>query len=217
MINTVSEVKILVVDDQPEVVDELSEFLQSSGYCCVPCLSSSQAIECFAADPAIGLVLCDLHMPECDGVELFRALKVIAGPHRLFEAIMLTGGDDKQDLIRALREGFADYYQKPVNLNELLEGVQRQEAALQQRQQSFQHLGDLNQKLQFLADSIDDLYQDLEKAAAWVRIAVLPMLKSRLPTTAFRAFSRNSHLANLKWRAWSAKARPTTRSPASWA
>ncbi|MBM3106527.1 response regulator transcription factor [Pseudomonas sp. V1] len=164
MINTVSEVKILVVDDQPEVVDELSEFLQSSGYCCVPCLSSSQAIECFAADPAIGLVLCDLHMPECDGVELFRALKVIAGPHRLFEAIMLTGGDDKQDLIRALREGFADYYQKPVNLNELLEGVQRQEAALQQRQQSFQHLGDLNQKLQFLADSIDDLYQDLEKA-----------------------------------------------------
>ena len=164
MNKTVSEVKVLVVDDQPLIVEELCEFLESSGYRCVPCQSSSQAIELFAGDPAIGVVLCDLHMPQYDGVELVRALKVIAGNQRIFEAIMLTGRADKQDVIRALREGFADYYQKPVDLNELLEGVQRQELALQERQRNFQNLGDLNQKLQFLADSIDDLYQDLDKA-----------------------------------------------------
>ncbi|HWD33389.1 MAG TPA: response regulator transcription factor [Pseudomonas sp.] len=164
MNNTVSEVKVLVVDDQPLIVEELCEFLQSSGYCCVPCHSSTQAIESFAADNAIGLVLCDLHMPECDGIELFRALKVIAGQQRIFEAIMLTGRAVKQDVIRALREGFSDYYQKPVDLHELLEGIQRQEAALLERQKNFHDLGNLNQKLQFLADSIDDLYQDLEKA-----------------------------------------------------
>ncbi|MBH3427517.1 response regulator transcription factor [Pseudomonas alkylphenolica] len=164
MNKTVKTVKVLVVDDQPLIVEELCEFLESHDYCCIPCHSSAQAIDSFAADPAINLVLCDLHMPQYDGVELVRALKVIAGHQRMFEAIMLTGRADKQDVIRALREGFADYYQKPVDLNELLEGVQRQEAALQERQQSFQHLGDLNQKLQFLADSIDDLYQDLDKA-----------------------------------------------------
>ena len=49
-------IKILVVDDQPLIVEELCEFLESSGYRCVPCESSREAIECFNADPEIGLV-----------------------------------------------------------------------------------------------------------------------------------------------------------------
>ncbi|WP_267967213.1 MULTISPECIES: response regulator [unclassified Pseudomonas] len=161
---SVSEVKVLVVDDQPVIVEELCEFLESEGYRCVPAHSTGQAIDCFKADETIGLILCDLHMPERDGIELVRTLKQIAGPQRMFEAIMLTGRADKQDVIRALREGFADYYQKPMDLDELLEGVRRQEAALLERRRNFRELGSLNQRLQELAESIDDLYQDLEKA-----------------------------------------------------
>ncbi|PWB29770.1 DNA-binding response regulator [Pseudomonas sp. SDI] len=161
---SVSPVKVLVVDDQPLIVEELCEFLESSGYRCVPCQSTAQALTHFADDPAIGLVVCDLHMPERDGIELVRALKACAGQLRAFEAIMLTGRADKQDVIKALREGFADYYQKPVELEELLEGLQRQELVLQERQKSLNHLGHLNEKLQHLAASIDDLYQDLDKA-----------------------------------------------------
>lgn len=161
---SVSEVKVLVVDDQPVIVEELCEFLESEGYRCVPAHSTGQAIDCFKADETIGLILCDLHMPERDGIELVRTLKQNAGPQRMFEAIMLTGRADKQDVIRALREGFADYYQKPMDLDELLEGVRRQEAALLERRRNFRELGSLNQRLQELAESIDDLYQDLEKA-----------------------------------------------------
>lgn len=161
---SVSEVKVLVVDDQPVIVEELCEFLESEGYRCVPAHSTGQAIDCYKADETIGLILCDLHMPERDGIELVRTLKQIAGPQRMFEAIMLTGRADKQDVIRALREGFADYYQKPMELDELLEGVRRQEAALLERRRNFRELGSLNQRLQELAESIDDLYQDLEKA-----------------------------------------------------
>lgn len=161
---SVSEVKVLVVDDQPVIVEELCEFLESEGYRCVPAHSTGQAIDCFKADETIGLILCDLHMPERDGIELVRTLKQDAGPQRMFEAIMLTGRADKQDVIRALREGFADYYQKPMDLDELLEGVRRQEAALLERRRNFRELGSLNQRLQELAESIDDLYQDLEKA-----------------------------------------------------
>ena len=157
-----SAVKILVVDDQPLVVEELCEFLQGSGYRCVPCESGRQAIERFQDDLEIGLVLCDLHMPDKNGIELVQALQVLAGKHRAFEAIMLTGRADKQDVIKALRAGFADYYQKPIDLDELLEGVQRQEVALQERQKSVQ-LGHLDQKLQYLSESIDDLYQDLDR------------------------------------------------------
>lgn len=157
-----SAVKVLVVDDQPLIVEELCEFLESSGYRCVPCESSEQAIVRFGEDADIGLVLCDLHMPGLDGIQLVQELQRIAGKHRAFEAIMLTGRADKQDVIKALRAGIADYYQKPIDLDELLEGLQRQEVALQERQKSVQ-LGHLTQKLQDLSESIDDLYQDLDK------------------------------------------------------
>jgi DNA-binding NarL/FixJ family response regulator len=157
-----SAVKVLVVDDQPLVVEELCEFLENNGYRCVPCESSHQAIERFNEDDDIGLVLCDLHMPGRDGIQLVQELRRLSGKHRAFEAIMLTGRADKQDVIKALRAGFADYYQKPIELGELLEGVQRQEVALQEQHKTLQ-LGHLNQKLQYLSESIDDLYQDLDK------------------------------------------------------
>jgi len=101
-------------------------------------------------------------MPEMDGIELVQALQRLAGKQRAFESIMLTGRADKQDVIKALRAGIADYYQKPINLPELLEGLQRQEAVLQERHKSLE-LGHLNQKLQYLSASIDDLYHDLDK------------------------------------------------------
>jgi DNA-binding NarL/FixJ family response regulator len=145
------------------IVEELSEFLEGSGYRCVPCNASDEALDRFREDSTIGIVLCDLDMPGMNGIELVQAMKQIAGKTRLFEAIMLTGRAEKQDVIKALRAGIADYYQKPVDLNEVLEGVQRQEAALQERQKNFQQLGHLNEKLQYLAASIDDLYQDLDK------------------------------------------------------
>ncbi|TFY85699.1 DNA-binding response regulator [Pseudomonas kairouanensis] len=157
-----SAVKVLVVDDQPLIVEELCEFLESSGYRCVPCESSRYALQRFSEDTEIGLVLCDLHMPDMDGIELVQAMQKIAGKQRAFEAIMLTGRADKQDVIKALRAGISDYYQKPINLDELLEGLQRQEAALEERQKELQ-LGHLNQKLQYLSESINDLYQDLDK------------------------------------------------------
>ncbi|ERO62606.1 response regulator transcription factor [Pseudomonas piscis] len=157
-----SQMKVLVVDDQPLIVEELCEFLEGSGYRCVPCQSSRDAVDSFARDPEIALVLFDLHMPDLDGIELVQELQRIAGKHRVFEAIMLTGQSDKQDVIKALRVGVADYYQKPIDLAELLEGLRRQEAALQEQQKNL-HLGQLNQKLQFLSESIDDLYQDLDK------------------------------------------------------
>lgn len=130
------QMKVLVVDDQPLIVEELCEFLESSGYRCVPCESSPEAIERFSEDAEISLVLCDLHMPGLDGIQLVQELQRIAGKQRVFEAIMLTGRAEKQDVIKALRAGIADYYQKPINLDELLEGLQRQEVALQERQKT---------------------------------------------------------------------------------
>ncbi|MEX3775327.1 response regulator transcription factor [Pseudomonas sp. MYb118] len=162
MNKSVSPVKVLVVDDQPMIVEMVCEFLEGSGYRCVPCESSHEAVERFTEDAEVGLVLCDLHMPGLDGIELVQELQRRSGKHRAFEAIMLTGRAEKQDVIKALRVGIADYYQKPINLGEMLEGVQRREVALRERQKNVQ-LGKLSQKLQYLSASINDLYQDLDQ------------------------------------------------------
>lgn len=179
-----SPIKILIVDDQPLIVEELCEFLESSGYRCVPCESSRCAINAFEADPDISLVLCDLHMPDMNGIELTQQLQALAGKQRIFESILLTGRADKQDVIKALRVGIADYYQKPVDLTELLEGIQRQVAVVQEWQKT-EKLGHLNQKLQYLAESIDDLYQDMESVRR----------PPQAPEHATQAFDQNA-LAN---------------------
>ncbi|MFJ4143499.1 response regulator [Pseudomonas sp. NPDC089734] len=158
-----STVKVLIVDDQPLIVEELNDFLKTNGYHCICCHSGPEAIEQFRHDDSIGLVLCDLDMPGMNGIEMVEAMKIIGGKKHLFEAIMLTGQAEKKDVIKALRAGIADYYQKPVDLEELLQGVQAQELALQERQKNLQQLGLLNEKLQYLAASIDDLYKNLDK------------------------------------------------------
>ncbi|KPW62234.1 response regulator transcription factor [Pseudomonas cannabina] len=161
-VNTLPITKVLVVDDQPLVVEELSEYLESNDFHCVRCHSSLEAIEQFSHDSSIGIVLCDLEMPGMNGIEMVEAMKQIGGKTHLFEAIMLTGRAEKKDVIKALRAGIADYYQKPVDLQDLLEGVKLQLIALDERQKNRKQLGLLNEKLQHLAASIDDLYQNLD-------------------------------------------------------
>ncbi|RMQ48650.1 LuxR family DNA binding response regulator [Pseudomonas cichorii] len=161
--NKYSAVKVLVVDDQPLIVEELSDFLENNSYHCIPCHSGAEALEQFRNDESIGIVLCDLDMPGMNGIEMVETMKRVGGKQHLFEAIMLTGLAEKKDVIKALRAGIADYYQKPVDLDELLLGIQTQELALQERQKNLQQLGLLNEKLQYLAASIDDLYKNLDK------------------------------------------------------
>jgi DNA-binding NarL/FixJ family response regulator len=162
-VNKSSAVKVLIVDVEPLAVQALAGCLQSSGFECIACHSSSEALVQFRADPDIGIVICDQDLPEMNGIELVETLKRTTDRMRAFEAIILTRRAGKQDVIKALRAGVADYFQKPVNLDALLEGVQRQEATLLERQKSFRRLSELNDRLRFLAASIEDLYQDLDR------------------------------------------------------
>ncbi|WP_183130981.1 response regulator, partial [Pseudomonas coronafaciens] len=73
-VNTLPVTKVLVVDDQPLVVEELSEYLESHDFQCVRCHSSLEAIEQFSHDSSIGIVLCDLEMPGMNGIEMVEAM-----------------------------------------------------------------------------------------------------------------------------------------------
>ena len=119
-----SAVKVLVVDDQPLIVEELCEFLESSGYRCVPCESSQQAVQRFSDDPQIGLVLCDLHMPDMDGIEL---VTLVRRDNRLrsLPVMVVSYKDREEDRRRGLDAG-ADYYLAKASFHDeaLLDAVQ---------------------------------------------------------------------------------------------
>ncbi|AOE87648.1 response regulator transcription factor [Pseudomonas sp. TCU-HL1] len=154
---------LLVVDDEDTLVVELQEFLENCGYRCIGCTSSRDALQRFREDASIGIVLCDLHMPELDGITLVQELERLSTPAHAFEAIIFTGQAEPRDVIEAMRAGVADYYQKPIDPEQVLRAVRRLEERLHQRQQDNLELSLLNNKLRTLSESIDELYQDINK------------------------------------------------------
>jgi DNA-binding NarL/FixJ family response regulator len=156
-------VKLLIVDDEPDIVDELSEFLTGCDYSCTGSHSAIEACERFRNDPQIGIVLCDLNMPGMNGIQLVQELERIADFERPFEAIIFTGQTESRDVIEAMRAGVSDYFQKPVDMDALLQTIRRLELNLKERAGDYHQLGQLNDKLQSLAESIDTLYQSIHK------------------------------------------------------
>lgn len=154
---------LLVVDDEEAVVAELQEFLENCGYRCIGCCSSLEALKRFREDTSIGIVLCDLHMPELSGIALVQELQRLSSVPRVFEAIIFTGQAEPRDVIEAMRAGVADYYQKPIDPEQVLRAVRWLEERLRQRNQDKLEVAQLTNKLRTLSESIDELYHDINK------------------------------------------------------
>lgn len=157
-----SKTSILVVDDEPLVVEEICEFLETNGFRCIPCNNSRQAIDRFNNDHTINLVLCDLVMPEYDGIELIQQLKINSEKNRVFNAVLTSAHGEKEDVIRALREGFSDYHQKPINPYALLETLKKIEENQKEIAPHNLNTGDLSKRLQDLAIVVNDIYSHIE-------------------------------------------------------
>lgn len=122
--------KILIVDDEPFIVEELVEFFDNAGLSCIGCTSSSEAIRIFHEDEHISLVLSDYRMPEVNGIQLIEMLSRSKRKERVLGSILFTGDADKEDIVAALRAGISDYYSKPLDLELLLSGVKRLQSSL---------------------------------------------------------------------------------------
>ncbi|MDY7219528.1 response regulator transcription factor [Denitrificimonas sp. JX-1] len=120
-----STVALLIVDDEPDITDELSEFFLLHGFDCFSTNNSQEAIALFHQHPSIGIILTDLHMPVLNGIELIAQLKKEQPLDRSFEAILFTARSEKDDIIRALRTGFTDFYPKPLDFNNVLTAVKQ--------------------------------------------------------------------------------------------
>jgi two-component system, OmpR family, KDP operon response regulator KdpE len=113
--------RILVVDDEAQIVRVLRAALQSNGYEIFTASNGVEALKTFLeANPS--LVITDLAMPEMDGVELTREIRQRATT----PIIVVSVRNQELEKIRALDEGADDYITKPFGIQELLARVRVQ-------------------------------------------------------------------------------------------
>jgi DNA-binding response OmpR family regulator len=111
--------KILIVDDEPEIVEILADLLEQKGYDIAKAYSQAEArIQIKEFNPS--LILLDIKLPDGDGVTF---LKEIKGNSAEIDVIMITGMADRDIALQALSNGAADYITKPIDLNYLINSV----------------------------------------------------------------------------------------------
>ncbi len=110
-----TEPRILVVDDDKALADNLVEFLTKLGYQSFPAYNGKEGFAKFEqAD--FPVVITDLKMPEMDGMELLAEMKKI---DKDVIVIILTGFGTIDSAVQAIKDGAYDYITKPLKFEEI--------------------------------------------------------------------------------------------------
>jgi CheY-like chemotaxis protein len=169
--------KILIVDDNPANLDLLQDILRPAGYQTFFAASGEKALE-VAASVVPDLILLDVMMPDMDGFETCRRIK-LQDALRDIPLIFITAGTDLKDLVRGFDAGSVDYITKPVKRPEVLTRVathlqirvlikQQQEhlVALERAKRELQELVELKDKfLSNLGREVGQALRDLSAAS----------------------------------------------------
>ena len=202
--------RALVVDDDEQICQLLSEALQSWGFCAKAVSSPLEVHDILQEEDSFELVFLDVYMPELSGLKLISEVRRISPASKI---LVVTGHADKETVVRSLRGGAFDFIEKPFDLEFLRHTVQRAleiHQAEQQRkrdrqelqksredlfrktrqlQKSNQKLQDANTALSVLARNIERSREESEQEIVrCLRILVQP-LKEELD--AAKQLSRN--------------------------
>ena len=109
--------KILVVDDDKEIVELLSIYVHNEGYEAVKAYDGKEALSKIRTIPDIELLILDIMMPEMDGMQVVKELR----KESQIPIIMLTA--KTTDMVKGLVAGADDYVTKPFNPLEVMARV----------------------------------------------------------------------------------------------
>ena len=113
-----SRLRVLVVDDVPDVTEMIGLFLKHAGYDVATADSATMALQ-LTNEETFDLIISDIGMPEMNGYELAETLRSHASYQRI-PMIAVTGYSEYDDRARALRCGFSAHLTKPIDPNQLL-------------------------------------------------------------------------------------------------
>ncbi|HWD86576.1 MAG TPA: response regulator transcription factor [Mucilaginibacter sp.] len=115
--------RLIVIDDHYETLDILKHALVNEGYDVKPFFTAVDALKYVNADNT-DLVITDWMMPEMDGLEFCKNLKMSPSTQNI-PLVMLTGKNEEIDTVTALEVGAEDYMSKPIRIRELLSRVKK--------------------------------------------------------------------------------------------
>lgn len=113
------KIHVLLVDDEPDFVEMLSERLATRGFSVSSALTGEEAIAQVRAG-GIDVVILDVQMPGMDGIAILRAIKQI---EPLVEVMMLTGRGSVTTAVDGMKAGAFDYALKPADIDDLVEKI----------------------------------------------------------------------------------------------
>ena len=111
--------KILIVDDDKDIVELLSIYVKNEGYDVEKAYNGKEAITKINTNPDIDLMILDVMMPQLDGMAVVRAVR----KDSQIPILMLSAKTDDLDKIQGLVQGADDYVTKPFNPLEVMARV----------------------------------------------------------------------------------------------
>ncbi|WP_054875936.1 response regulator transcription factor [Oxobacter pfennigii] len=157
---------ILVVDDDPDIVEIISLYLTNAGYQVSTASTSTEALKKIQ-ETDFDLIILDVILPDFDGTDLCEQIRLSLSCPVLFISCM----DDEQHILHALRIGGDDYIRKPFYPNELVARVETNlRRTASERKNAPAHSDEL---------SVRDLVIDLKKYVVYknYREIILPPIE----------------------------------------
>ncbi len=110
--------RILLVDDETDIVEELGRFLRRRGHEVVGVGGVDAAMRALHGDGPFDVVLTDLRMPDGTGLDVVRACRDHPQPGP--SALVMSGHAGRADIAQAREDGAVQFFPKPVSLPELM-------------------------------------------------------------------------------------------------
>ena len=114
-----ADVRVLVADDEEDILELLGEYLRARGYAVHTAADGIDAID-LVKSGMVDVVLTDLKMPTVGGLELLAEIRGLP-----VATIVMTGFGTVETALRAMKEGASDYILKPFKLKEVHETIVR--------------------------------------------------------------------------------------------
>jgi len=132
-VQQVPERRILVVDDEADLVEELIGALLAADWEADGASNGAEALDRLAKDETITVLLTDIRMPGMNGLELARRVCETRDDSQAVSVVILTGHGTLNEATEAIRVGAFDFLSKPVGLKALLDVAERAFQAARER------------------------------------------------------------------------------------
>jgi len=159
--------KVLIVDDEPDIREELTEFVEYLGLPVDTAASGEEGLAKFQADASISIILSDLMMPGLTGLEMLESINIGSDTaSRIKQVIFMTGNGNTQSVIRAMQLGATEFLFKPVNLEELEELVLKAKQTVASERARRANEAALQEQVSLNEVEISSLNQSVKRAYA---------------------------------------------------